>query len=122
MKYVFQVIGFAVVIVILVTAVLFYLDSKALLVGDLSDYITEMRQHVTRMRTITFAFVTGTGIADDAANLLQEGADRLRGDQAPAPTPGNEIYFATPEPAPVEDVQPAPQQEETSAVVIQPAG
>lgn len=121
MKYVFQVIGFVVVIVILVTAVLFYLDSKALLVGDLSDYITEMRQHVTRMRTITFAFVTGTGIADDAANLLQEGADRLRGEQTPAPAPDNEIYFATPEPVLGESTQPVPQQEE-SAIVIQPAG
>ena len=125
MKHVFQVIGLIMVILVLITAVVFYLDSKSLLSGDFGAYIGEMRALFTRMRTITYAFFTGTGIADDAANLLSEGADKLRGLTTSTPEPTYEIIFATPEPtatpAPVSGQAPQDSLPEATEVPVSTA-
>lgn len=95
MKVIFQLIGFLVVILLLLTAVLFYLDSKGLLSGDLGSLIHALHQLYLEARDVTLAFLQRSGIADDAADLLDEGADRLRGQTATdSPTI---IEMATPE-------------------------
>ena len=94
LKPVFQLIGLVVVIAILLLAVLFYLDGKGLLTGELADFIG----------SVVTSFVHESGIADDAADLLDEGADMLRGatpspaqDGAPAAT-NVPVAVATPAP------------------------
>ena len=73
MKVIFQLIGFLVVILLLLTAVLFYLDSKGLLSGDLGSLIHALHQLYLEARDVTLAFLQRSGIADDAADLLDEG-------------------------------------------------
>lgn len=106
LKPIFQLIGFLVVILILVFAVLFYLDSKDLLSGELADFIGSLRALFDQVKAVVTLFVNESGIANDAADLLDEGADRLRG-TTPAPgvtvTPGQaaqplESAVATPAP------------------------
>jgi len=102
LKSLFQLIGFLVVIVILLTAVLFYLDGKDLLSGELSDFIGSMRGLFEQIKLVVSSFVSESGIAEDAANLLDESADKLRG-VTPEPTiePTMEplqIVVTTPEP------------------------
>jgi len=85
LKTLFQLIGFLVVIVILLTAVLFYLDEKDLLSGELSAFIGSMRELFEQIGLVVSSFVSESGIAEDAANLLDESADKLRG-VTPEPT------------------------------------
>lgn len=79
LKPVFQLIGLVVVIAILLLAVLFYLDGKGLLTGELADFIGSLRALFEQIKSVVTSFVHESGIADDAADLLDEGADMLRG-------------------------------------------
>lgn len=106
LKPVLQFIGFAVVILIVLLAVLFYLDEKALLGSELSDFIGSLRVLLLQVKTVVTSFVSESGIADDAADLLSKGADKLRdsgGEEPapPAPEPATEpiqIIVTTPQP------------------------
>ena len=100
LKPIFQLIGFLVVILILLLAVLFYLDGKDLLSGELADFIGSLRALFDQVKAVVTSFV------NDAADLLDEGADKLRG-TTPAPgttatpeqtVPPLEITVATPAP------------------------
>ncbi|HIU93592.1 MAG TPA: hypothetical protein IAD24_00395 [Candidatus Aphodomorpha intestinavium] len=104
LKPVFQLIGLVVVIAILLLAVLFYLDGKGLLTGELADFIGSLRALFEQIKSVVTSFVHESGIADDAADLLDEGADMLRGatpspaqDGAPAAT-NVPVAVATPAP------------------------
>ncbi len=104
LKPVFQLIGLVVVIAILLLAVLFYLDGKGLLTGELADFIGSLRALFEQIKSVVTSFVHESGIADDAADLLDEGADMLRGatpspaqDGAPAAT-NVPVTVATPAP------------------------
>ena len=97
MKLIFQLIGFLVVIVVLLTAVLFYLDSKDLLSGDLAVVTRTVHTLFTQTKTVLLSFLQNSGIADDAADLLDQGADMLRGGQQPTEAP-TIIEMLTPAP------------------------
>lgn len=79
LKPVFQLIGLIVVLLILLLAVLFYLDGKDLLSGELDDFIGSLRALFEQIKSVVTSFVNESGIANDAADLLDEGADKLRG-------------------------------------------
>ena len=92
LKPVFQLIGLIVVILILLLAVLFYLDGKGLLTGELADFIGSLRALFEQIKSVDTSFVNESGIANDPADLLDEGADKLRGEtpqpsEAPEETP-----------------------------------
>ena len=89
MKFVLQLIGFICVLVILLTAVLFFLDSKDLLRGDLATYVNTLHGLWLQGCDSTNAFFTSSGIKNDAANLLDEGANYLRSQSPDAGTADN---------------------------------
>lgn len=99
MKLVLQIIGFLLILLILLTVVLFFLDSKNLLRGDLAVYVNTMHGLWDQSADTTIQFFSNSGITDNAANLLSQGADKLRSispavtivpvvdDSVPSPTP-----------------------------------
>ena len=99
MKFVFRLIGILVVLLILLMAVLSYLDSKDLLSGKLDHLIGTLRILGKEAWAEIRFFMDDTGIAEDAAGLLDQGADYLRENVEPHTTsqPGAEA-FSTPEP------------------------
>ena len=121
MKYVFQLIGFIMVVLVLVTAVLCYLDSKDLLVGSLSDLISTVRECFARLRYSVLSFLQATGIADDAADLLDDGANYLREKQ----TGINDAAGAAAETAPAGETVPAGEtadgENPVTIVIVTPA-
>ena len=78
MKLIFQLVGFLVVVVILLSVVLFYMDGKNLLSGDLADTVHSLRVLYAQAKALVTGFLSNSGIADDAADLLDEGADLIR--------------------------------------------
>lgn len=88
MKFLYQIIGFVLVIVILLLAVLFYLDSKNLLAGDLGVLVRQLRVLGKEAWDAIFNFSKKAGLAEDAAAILESGADKLRGAAAPDETNG----------------------------------
>ncbi len=100
MKFVFRLIGFLVVLLILLMAVLFYLDSKDLLSGKLERLISQLHVLGSEAWQEILYFMQDSGIAEDAAGLLDQGADYLRDTVSPHETskPGSEA-FDTPVPA-----------------------
>ena len=113
MKYLFQFIGLAMVVLILVCSVLFYVEKVGLLQGEFADYIHVMRELWLQAKNISITFFQTSGIADDAADLLDQSADMLRGTESPVPTatatPEQPGLLITPTPAaqPTEIVLPA---------------
>ena len=106
MKLIFQIIGFVFVALLLIGAVFFFLDSKNLLQGDLGAYVHTMHQYWTDAKNITLSFMQNSGIANDAADILDHGAEILR---SPALTASSDIPVtefnvttATPSPIPTE--------------------
>ena len=106
MKLIFQIIGFVFVALLIVGAVFFFLDSKQLLQGDLGAYVHAMHQHWNDAKNLTLSFMQNSGIANEAADILDHGADMLR---SPAPTVSSDISVtefsvvtATPSPLPTE--------------------
>ncbi len=101
MKFIFRLIGIIVVLLILVMAVLSYLDSKDLLSGKLERLISSLRQLGKEAWQEIRYFMDDSGIAEDAADLLDQGADFLRESTDPHPTsePGSDA-LATPTPVP----------------------
>ena len=102
MKFVFRLIGILVVIIIVLMAVLSYLDSKDLLNGKLERLISSLRELGKQAWQEIVLFMQDSGIAEDAAGLLDQGADYLRESIEPHETsaPGTEA-FSTPAPTPV---------------------
>ncbi len=101
MKLIFRLIGVLVVLIILVMAVLFYLDSKDLLSGKLGRLIGVLRRLGKEAWLEIRYFLDGSGIAEDAAGLLQEGADFLRESIEPHITskPGADALTPTADPS-----------------------
>lgn len=107
MKFIFRLIGMLVVLLILVMAVLCYLDTKALLSGKLEHLIGTLRILGQEAWAEIRYFMSDSGIAEDAAGLLDQGANYLRDSVAPqatdkpgayalsTPTPEGFIPFAT---------------------------
>lgn len=99
MKFVFRLIGVLVVLLILLMAVLTYLDSKDLLSGKLEHLISNLRILGKQAWQEILIFMQDSGIAEDAAGLLDQGAEYLRDTVEPHATskPGSEA-FVTPIP------------------------
>ena len=127
MKYLFQLIGLAMVLLILLCSVLFYMESKALLQGDFALFIREIRTLWLQAKNTSLSFFQRSGIADDAANLLDHGADLLRSSESPSAavseTPNQPGIIVTPTPqpaAPTQIILPAltPQPTATPQMII----
>lgn len=99
MKFIFRLIGILVVLLILLMAVLTYLDSKDLLSGKLERLIGNLRVLGRQAWQEILYFMQDSGIAEDAAGLLDQGANYLRDTVEPHVTsqPGSDA-FATPMP------------------------
>lgn len=103
MKFIFQLIGVLVVLLILVMAVLFYLGGKGLLSGKLDQLISSLQVLSKQAWVEIRYFMDDSGIAEDAAGLLDQGAEFLRESVEPHATskPGADaIATPTPEPTP----------------------
>ena len=100
MKFIFRLIGVLVVLLILLMAVLTYLDSKDLLEGKLEHLISNLRVLGKEAWQEILVFMQDSGIAEDAAGLLDQGAEYLRDSIDPNATskPGSEA-FMTPTPS-----------------------
>lgn len=104
MKFIFRLIGILLVLLILLMAVLTYLDSKDLLSGKLERLIGNLRVLGKQAWQEILLFMQDSGIAEDAAGLLDQGADYLRDTVEPHETskPGTEAFFTpVPEATPV---------------------
>lgn len=104
MKFIFRLIGILVVLLILLMAVLTYLDSKDLLSGKLERLISNLRVLGVQAWQEILLFMQDSGIAEDAAGLLDQGANYLRDTVDPHETskPGSEAFFT-----PVPEATPA---------------
>ena len=100
MKFIFRLIGILVVLLILLMAVLTYLDSKDLLSGKLGRLISNLRVLGRQAWQEVLLFMQDSGIAEDAAGLLDQGAEYLRESIEPHTTskPGEDALL-TPTPA-----------------------
>ena len=78
MKLILQIIGFIVLVAVLFGLVFFFLDSKSLLRGDFADYIHTMHALWKQAVTSTISFMQSAGIANEAADILDHGAEMLR--------------------------------------------
>ena len=78
MKFIFRLIGIIVVLLILLMAVLSYLDGKDLLSGKLERLISSLRVLGQEAWVEIRYFMDDSGISEDAAGLLEQGADFLR--------------------------------------------
>ena len=94
MKFIFRLIGVLVVLLILLMAVLTYLDGKDLLSGKLERLIGNLRILGRQAWQEILYFMQDSGIAEDAAGLLDQGADYLRDTIEPHETsqPGSEAF------------------------------
>ncbi len=101
LKFLFRLIGIIVVLMILIMAVLSYLDSKDLLSGKLERLIGVLRRLGKEAWAEIRLFMSDSGIAEDAAGLLDQGADFLRESVEPHATdkPGSNPYTPSPEPS-----------------------
>ena len=99
MKFIFRLIGILVVLLILLMAVLTYLDSKDLLSGKLDTLVSKLRVLGKEAWQEILVFMQDSGIAEDAAGILDQGADYLRDTVEPRETskPGVDA-FSTPLP------------------------
>jgi len=104
MKFIFRLIGILLVLLILLMAVLTYLDSKDLLSGKLERLIGNLRVLGKQAWQEILLFMQDSGIAEDAAGLLDQGADYLRDTVDPHETskPGTDAFFT-----PVPEATPA---------------
>ncbi|MEN6595496.1 MAG: hypothetical protein ABFC31_11190 [Clostridiaceae bacterium] len=101
MKFIFQLIGVLVVVLILVMAVLFYLGGKGLLSGKLDELINSLKSLSQQAWVEIRYFMDNAGITEDAAGLLDQGAEFLRESVEPHTTskPGTDaVVTPTPEP------------------------
>ena len=99
MKFIFRLIGIVVVLLVLLMSVLSYLDSKDLLSGKLERLISNLRILGKQAWQEILYFMQDSGIAEDAAGLLDQGANYLRDTIEPHATsqPGADA-FSTPIP------------------------
>lgn len=108
MKFIFQLIGVLVVLLILVMAVLFYLGDKGLLSGKLDQLISSLQVLGKQAWVEIRYFMDDSGIAEDAAGLLDQGANFLRESVEP---------HATSKPGTEGDVTPTPNPTPTAIVI-----
>lgn len=78
-KDILQLIGIVALVLVVLFAVFFLLDNVHLLSGALGDYVTVMHASFKAMKEATKSFLTGSGLADEAAAILDSGAEKLRG-------------------------------------------
>mgnify|MGYP001766183936 FL=1 len=104
MKFIFRLIGIVVVLLVLLMSVLSYLDSKDLLSGKLERLISNLRVLGVQAWQEILLFSQDSGIAEDAAGLLDQGANYLRDTIEPHETskPGTEAFLT-----PVPEASPA---------------
>jgi len=100
LKGLFRLIGALVVILILVMALLFYLEGQGLLLGDLGTLVRTLRLLGTEAWRAITTFADQSGIAEDAQNLLSRGVDMLGDAIDPS--------AATPSPVPETIITPMP--------------
>ena len=102
LKFIFRLIGIIVVLLVLVTASLFILDSKGFLSGKLGRLASSLHQLSKEAWKEIRIFVSTTGIADDAADLLDQGSRFFRDSVEPHATdkPGAFPYSPNPELSP----------------------
>lgn len=86
MKLLLQLMGLVVVVLILLSSVLFYLESKDLLQGELGDFTHQMHEIWMLAKETVLSFLQNSGIADDAADFLDQGAEMLRSTESPQPS------------------------------------
>ena len=100
LKFLFRIIGIIAVLMMLMTAVLFFLDSQDFLHGNLGQLIGSLRHLSQEAWTAIRLFVSDTHLADDAAGLLDQGAQFFRDSVEPHPTdrPGAHPYSPSPVP------------------------
>ena len=117
MKIVFRIIGFLTVLLVLAAALLFYLDEKSLLSGQIGALVRTLHILWKQARIAIEAFGKESGITNDALDFLQQGVGKLndllgkRGSSAQdgsgimpgaaTPTPSPVIIYITPEPGAV---------------------
>ena len=106
MKFIFRLIGILTVIIVLAAALLFYLDTKALLTGQIGALVRTLHILWQQAWTAIEAFGKESGITEDALDLLMQGVGKLEealgsGKKAEEimPTPSPEVILITPDPA-----------------------
>jgi len=113
MKFITRVLGFLLIVVVAAFAALFFLESHNMLGNsELADFVRMMHIHYEEVKETTTNFFQNSGIAENAADLMDKGAQKLResqgssASQAPAATPvpagkSSPIIFdiVTPKPA-----------------------
>ena len=116
LKGLFRLVGMLVVILILVTALLFYLEGKGVLTGDLGALVRTLRLLGTEAWSAITTFAHQSGIAEDAQELLSKGVDMLGeaidpSEATPSPVPETIITpMPTATPVPYEVmISPVPQ-------------
>ena len=94
MKFICRLIGMLVVLLILLSAVLCYLDSKDLLTGKLDRLVSTLRILGREAWSEIRLFMGESGIAEDAASILDQGAEYFRGTVSPHATerPGSNAF------------------------------
>ncbi len=96
MKFLLRLIGTVVVIVVLVTALLFYLDDKGLLFGKLGELVHTLRALGTQAWGAISSFSSDTGVKDDAAGLWNKGVSLFEKWVKPIPTSKPGVLDGTP--------------------------
>ena len=110
MKFITRVIGFALIVVVIAFAALFFLEShNALGHSEFADFVRMMHIHYEEVKETVVTFFQTSGIAEDAADLMDKGAQKLR-ESGSGVTPVPAAPQATPEPTTIifEIVTPKP--------------
>ena len=77
-KEILQLIGIVALILTALILVFFLLDNVHLLSGTLGDYVATVHECFKIIGEATKAFLSGSGLAGEAADLLDSGAEKLR--------------------------------------------
>lgn len=101
MKYIYQLVGFLLIFCIIAFSVLFFIESNTnILTGDFGDFVRSMHILYEEVKETILSFMQESGIANNAADLMNAGADKLRGKTDPQEPETIIIQPASPSPAP----------------------
>ena len=96
MKFLCRLIGLIMIILVVTFTALFFLESHGWLgEGELTDFVRMMHIHYEEVKDTVVSFVQSSGIANEAADLMDKGAQKLRGEGTTSPEP---LVTATPIP------------------------
>ena len=102
LKGLFRLIGILVVVMVLIIALLCYLDTKGLLFGHLGELVHNLRILGRQAWQALVTFNEETGIVDDAKEVIDSGIDKLEYALEPHPV--------TPTPTLLPEITPMPTQ------------